>query len=306
MNDVKDQQLSVLPDMAQLHTGRAYQLPHAKKPLLMASQQKRQPKEVVLYHGSSKFFQGPPDTKGLKSGHNDVLGTSFISMTPYDEVAQFFSNGSIDGRIFSISVPENRIYDLSQESNKYIEDGKERALGRRIEGIAKTGEWDAVAIHDISTGDPDSVELRLLKNPQDFQWYVKPSDAFHKSSALQMDQLRKVRTGEINDKKVISELIKSFASAARLDEEAYQSSDADSTAEGFYAARANWYKDLAKEMRAKSKSLQAANMPRAIIPRPGTELAAMTSVKRPSRQRRGTSRADVTGNAPSVTIRLNS
>ena len=306
MDAIKEQQAPVLPDVATLHTGPAYQLPNVKKPLLMAAQQKKQPKEVILYHGSSRFFQGPPDTKGLKSGHNDVLGTSFVSMTPYADVAQFFSNGSMDGRVFSISVPSNRIYDLSKESNKYIEDGKARALGRRIEGLAKTGEWDAVAIHDISTGDPDSVELRLLKNPQDLQWYVKPSDDFQKSTAQELDQLSKVRTGEINDKKVISELIKSLASSARIDEEAYQLADVDSKEEDFYAARANWYKNLAKEMRAKSKSLQASNVPRVITPRAGTELATMTPAKRPSRQRRGTTRGDDMGNAPSVTVRLNS
>ena len=118
--------------------------------------------QVVMYHGTPRYFEGPPTV-----GHKDVLRTGTLSLTSNPYVAEFFAGGARDSKIWSLEMPRDRILDLTNKSDK--------RLPKEIEKAKRSGEYDAVAIRDITFGDEDQVEFRLLNPPSPEDWHVGPT-----------------------------------------------------------------------------------------------------------------------------------
>ena len=106
----------------------------------------------TLYHGTPQFYFGPP-TRGSK----DVLGTKFLSMTTNPHTAEFFAGSNRDSRVFSMEVPREAVLDLRRESEDLSKRGQQR-LAALMQKAAKSGQYEAVAINDI-TGGTDEMEF---------------------------------------------------------------------------------------------------------------------------------------------------
>ena len=145
---------------------------------------------VVLYHGTPKYYEGPP-TRGDK----DVLKTGYPSMSGNPEAADFFGGGGRDSRIYSVEIPKDRILDFTKGSQRWSKAGAWGPVRKKIEDAGKKGEYDAIAIHDVTFGS-DEPEYRLLRAPNPDDWHVGPTTEHVENFAETDDIVRRFRAGE--------------------------------------------------------------------------------------------------------------
>ena len=143
-------------------------MPHDEHPSMPI--QSMTPGRIVLYHGTSHYYEGPPTLGG-----KDVLKTGYPSMASDPYMAEYFAGGARDSRIYAIEVPTERILDLSDESDKWVRRKNLAPLRKQIDAAAASGKYDAVMLHDMTFGDEDGVEFRLLRKPEDSEWQVAPT-----------------------------------------------------------------------------------------------------------------------------------
>ena len=123
---------------------------------------------IRLYHGTGSYFVGPPTF-----GEKDILGTKLVSLTASPDLAELFAGSARHGRIFHVDIPQTKILDLRAESEDMSDEGKKR-LAALINDAVRGGQYEAVAINNITTGDED-VEYRLLRPLPDARWKVQRS-----------------------------------------------------------------------------------------------------------------------------------
>ena len=127
-------------------------------------------RSVALYHGTSRFYEGNPSRGG-----KDVLRTGFPSMTADPGMAEMFTSGNRDSRVYSTRVPHEEILDLRKESEELGKRKEWDRLTGLIQEAAKSGKYKAVAINDITMGSDDP-EYRLVGTVPPEKWEVKPTE----------------------------------------------------------------------------------------------------------------------------------
>ena len=145
---------------------------------------------MVLYHGTPSFYEGPP-TRGGK----DVLKTGYPSMSGNPEAAESFAGGSRDSRIYSVEIPKERILDFTKDSQRWSKAGALGPIKKKIQDAGKKGKYDAIAIHDVTFGS-DEPEYRLLRAPDPGDWHVGPTTEHVENFAETDDTIRRFRAGE--------------------------------------------------------------------------------------------------------------
>ena len=141
--------------------------------------------DITLYHGTGAYFEGKPE-----GGYADAIRTGMMSATANPRTADFYSSHTYDSRIYSTSMPKDRILDLTDRGiiiNPHF---------IREEIDKYPGQYDAVAIKAFPDTSPydDDVEYRLINSPDD--WQVAPS-AWKIDKYGEIDSIiDKVKSGE--------------------------------------------------------------------------------------------------------------
>lgn len=144
-------------------------------------------KTVKLYHGTNQYYQGPPTRGGRK---DTLLQSNYISMTPYEDGAEFFTGGGNPySRVYSLDVPVESILDIRNDypsmSKKSIREAFEKA---RQDG------YTAVAIPDYTFGG--DAEFRLVGQVPEEAWSVRRTEQSVKNYAAFEEVIKKVEEGK--------------------------------------------------------------------------------------------------------------
>ena len=150
--------------------------------------------DLTLYHGTGRFYEGVPTV-----GDRDVLQSGALSMSHDPQVAQFFAGGGRDARMYSVSVPQGRVLDLRQKGAEWQKKGQLRLLTKAIQAAAKSGDYDAVAIPDLTFGE--DYEFRLVGDLSPDQWSEGPSVEHVDNYATRDATMKRFLSGERTTKR---------------------------------------------------------------------------------------------------------
>lgn len=153
-----------------------------------------EPRTITLYHGTPRFYYGPPD-----KGYKDLLGTGFLSMTGDPSLAELFAGGMRDARIYSVDIPVDAILDLRIQSEALGKADRWDELATMIQDAAASGRYQAVAIFDITMGT-DMPEFRLVQKLPPGDWRVEPSEAHNSKYRETDDIITRFNAGEVVSK----------------------------------------------------------------------------------------------------------
>lgn len=147
-------------------------------------------RSIALYHGTGQFYTGPPTL-----GYKCLLKTGYPSMTNDPMVAEFFTDGSRDGRIYRLEVPLDKILNVTEQARKLSRRKQWSKIGDLVLDGAETGRYWAVAITDITFGN-DEPEFRLVGTPPDDAWTVRPSQQQLEYYREHNDVIRRFKSGQ--------------------------------------------------------------------------------------------------------------